>query len=335
MRTALFVLTSALVFAQTGSITGKVVDADGGVVAKTPLEATNTQSKAVFKATTSDKGEYTLSAMPAGTYDVAVNAPDFLYHPYLQHDVRVTVGAPLKLDIRLRDGITLNTLGEDRQALSLMFAIPPPPKGATPRLSNGRPDLSGFWFPNFSDFVPADQGGPPPPDLQAWAAEVRKTRKENEYADVPSAHCLPSGFVAMAGTGKFVHTNSVLVVLTEGDLTRQIFLDGRAHPKEVNPTWLGHSTGRWEGDTLVVDTVGMNDRTWLDQEGSPHSDKIHVVERYSRPDLGHLKLELTVEDPGALNKPWKTVHTMLLNPKDDVQEFVCTENNRDIEHLGN
>jgi hypothetical protein len=333
MRTALFVLIPALVFGQTGSITGKVIDADGGVVGMTPVEATNTQTKATSKAITSKEGGYTLSSLAPGTYDVAVNAPDFLYHPYLQHDIRVTAGTPLKLDIQLRDGITLNTLGEDREALALMFAIPPPPKGAAPRLPNGKPDLSGFWFPNFSDFVPADQGGPPPPDLQAWAAAIRKQRKANEYADVPSAHCLPSGFVASAGAGKFVHTNSVLIVLTEGDLTRQIFLDGRTHPKDLNPTWLGHSVGRWEGDTLVVDTVGMNDRTWLDQEGSPHTDQIHVIERYSRPDLGHLKLELTVEDSGALNKPWKTVHTAVLNPKDDVQEFVCTENNRDLEHI--
>src|SRR5262249_41025836 len=109
MRVACLALMPMVVFAQTGSITGKVVDADGGAVAMTPIKAINTQSKAEFKATTSDKGVYTITTMPPGTYDVSVEAPDFLYHPYIQHDVRVTAGPPVRLDIRMRDGITLNT----------------------------------------------------------------------------------------------------------------------------------------------------------------------------------------------------------------------------------
>ena len=116
--------------------------------------------------------------------------------------------------------------------------------------------------------------------------------------------------------------------------TRQVFLDGHAHPKDLEPTWLGHSIGHWAGDTLVVDSIGFNDKTWLDFDTAyPHTEMLHVVERYRRPDLGHLELEMTIEDPGALQKPWTVMRVSNLDPKDEIMEHICTENNKYAEHL--
>jgi hypothetical protein len=114
---------------------------------------------------------------------------------------------------------------------------------------------------------------------------------------------------------------------------RQIFLDGRSHPKDLQPTWMGHSVGKWEGETLVVDTVGFNDKTWLSLETSPHTEKMHLIERFQRPDLGHLRIELTIDDPEAYAKPWTIRRVSDLAPNEEVQEFICTENNRDVEHM--
>jgi hypothetical protein len=115
---------------------------------------------------------------------------------------------------------------------------------------------------------------------------------------------------------------------------RQIFMDGRGHPKDVNPTWTGHAIGRWEGDTLVVDKVGFNDKTWLDNDGHPHTEMLHIIERYRRPDKGHLEMETTVEDPGTLAKPWTQKRIADLAPGDEeVLEFICNENNRDPDHM--
>ena len=122
-------------------------------------------------------------------------------------------------------------------------------------------------------------------------------------------------------------------MFSEGQFPRQIFLDGRSHPPEPNATWFGHSVGRWNEDTLVVDTIGFNDRSWLDMNGHPHTEMLHVVERYRRPDLGHLELEMIVEDSAALKRPWIIKRTYILDPKDDILEAVCTENEKDALHV--
>jgi hypothetical protein len=122
-------------------------------------------------------------------------------------------------------------------------------------------------------------------------------------------------------------------MLFEGDLPRQVFLDGRGHPKELNPAWLGHSVGHWEDDTLVIETVGFNGRSWLDMAGHPHTEKLRVVERYRRPDLGHLELEITIEDSEALERPWVQKRRSNLVLNEEILEFVCNENERDSQHL--
>jgi hypothetical protein len=126
-----------------------------------------------------------------------------------------------------------------------------------------------------------------------------------------------------------VQTQALLVIIMEGELPRQIFLDGGSHPKDWNPAWLGHSIGHWDGDTLVVDTTGFNDKTWFGGQGptaTPHTEKMHITEGYRRADLGHLEIEVTIEDPDTFIKPWIFKRAAELAPDDEIQEYVCTEN---------
>ena len=112
-----------------------------------------------------------------------------------------------------------------------------------------------------------------------------------------------------------------------------MLLDGRPHPPSVGPSWLGHSVGTWDGDTLVVDAIGFHDRGWLNFDGQPHSDKLHVTERIRRPDLGHLEIEITLDDQGAFRKTWTGTKYATLAPDVELQEYVCSENNKDAAHL--
>jgi hypothetical protein len=114
---------------------------------------------------------------------------------------------------------------------------------------------------------------------------------------------------------------------------RQIFMDGRKHPQDPDPTWYGHSVGRREGDVLIVDTVGFNDKFWFDFVGHPHTEQLHTVERYSRPSLGTLAEEVMIDDPGAYTRPFTVTgsHRILLN--EDLMEYVCQENEKDKKHL--
>ncbi len=133
-----------------------------------------------------------------------------------------------------------------------------------------------------------------------------------------------------------MQTPALVVLLYEQlNLFRQVFLDGRTLSADVNPTWLGYSTGRWDGDTLVVDTRGFNDKTWLDtQKGRPASDALHVVERFRRPRLGALEVVATIDDPKAYARPWTTTtQHFTLQPDTDLLEFVCAEGEKDRAHM--
>src|SRR5213075_82861 len=171
-----------------------------------------------------------------------------------------------------------------------------------------------------------------------WARALQQQREANEHGDDPLARCLPHGVPRINTNGlfpfKIVQTPTLVVILYEQlNLFRQVFLDGRTLSDDVNPTWLGYSTGHWEGDTLVVDTRGFNDKTWLDQVGKPTTDKLHVIERYTRKDFGHMDLEITIDDPGAYTRPWTVKQDLTLLPDTELLEFICNENNRDLEHL--
>jgi len=132
---------------------------------------------------------------------------------------------------------------------------------------------------------------------------------------------------------KLVQTPSLLVMLFEDDTPshRQVFLDGRGHPKDPNPNWMGHSIGHWDGDTLVVETVGFNDESWLDAAGHPHTEKMRIIERLHRVDLGHIDIEITIEDTDTYAKPWVIKRVADLNTKDEIGEYVCID--RDAAHL--
>ena len=211
----------------------------------------------------------------------------------------------------------------------------PAPSGPAPRAKDGKPDLSGIWGPdrNFIyDITSAMKPGDALP-LQPWAADLTKTRMSK---DDPEANCLPTGVPRMAPyPWKIVQTPSLIVFLFEGNIHsyRQIFLDGRSHPKDLDPTWYGDSIGHWEGDTLVVDTIGFNDHFWFDFAGHPHTDKLHITERYRRTDLGHLEDEVTIDDPGAYTKPFKMYGHFPLQPSTEIMEYICNENNQDVGHI--
>jgi hypothetical protein len=211
------------------------------------------------------------------------------------------------------------------------------PTGPAPRTADGKPDLSGNWAPNaIRQNVDLIGSGVDVP-MQPWAEAVYKKHKESLSKDDPEARCLPPGVPRMSTTPypwTIVQTPKLIVIVYEGGahIWRKIFMDGRPHDPNVQQTWLGDSIGHWDGDTLVVDTVGMNDITWIDEAGIPHSDALHVIERISRPDLGHLEIEHTIDDPKTFTKPWKfTTHPTLL--KGELIEYICQENNLDVQHL--
>jgi hypothetical protein len=240
--------------------------------------------------------------------------------------------------------------------------------GPAPRAADGHPDLSGIWqyqrppgtpapapppasaapgTPKTNDIIPLSvrtsqfwnlgasfKDGLP---FQPWAAELHRQRVASNSIDNPDAHCLPLGVMQLHTHGqprKMVQTPGVIVILYEANAgVRQIFTDGRPLPKDAEPWWFGYSTGKWEGDTLVVESVDFRDLGWLDVEGSPLTDSGKIIERYRRPDFGHLEIEVTIDDPKAYTKPWTvTVHQRIMLDTDLI-EFVCQENSKDDPHL--
>jgi hypothetical protein len=209
------------------------------------------------------------------------------------------------------------------------------PTGRAPRLPDGKPDFSGIWTSDnhfITDISEALKKGDRLP-LQPWAL---KAAKERMSKDDPEASCLPTGVPRLAPfPWNIVQTPKYVYFLFEGNIHsyRQIFVDGRKHSADPNPTWYGESIGRYEGDTLVVDTIGFNDKFWFDFAGHPHTEKLHTIERYRRPDLGHLEWETTIDDPGAYTKPFKLYGHATLQSDTDLIEYICQENNKDVIHI--
>ena len=213
---------------------------------------------------------------------------------------------------------------------------PPVPQGPTPRLANGRADFSGVWRPGDIFLIEDISLGLKPGEtvpVNDWSKQVMS---KHFSKDDPEANCLPTGVPRHAPyPWKIVETPPYIYFLFEGNIHsyRQIFMDGRAHPKDPNPTWYGHSVGKWEGDTLVVDSVGFNDKFWFDFVGHPHTEQLHTIERYTRKDLGTLLEEVTIDDPGAYTKPFTIYASHRLLPGDELMEYICQENQRDTQHL--
>jgi hypothetical protein len=335
MRLALLFLLCFAVWGQdalpgndSAAIAGKIVDEFSIPVAGASVVAKNSAGRE-FKATANATGEYTLDKLAPGVYRVTVTM--ITMKEFDQKDFAVKTGMTSSLDVILHQN-GHGTLGDGDRFTATVYsqAAKAPPSGPTPRLANGKPDLSGFWVRTDDDPPSAEQ--PRQPDLLPWAQAVRNERQASQLRDHPFARCLPSGVITRAGEGKFVHTPTFLAILFTEDPPRQIFLDGRPHPDDPNPSWLGHSIGHWEGDTLVVDTVGFNAVAWYGG-GQPSTEKLHVIERFTRTDLGHLETEITIEDPAVLRSPWTQKYKASLDPRHDIEEFICTENNKDPEHM--
>src|SRR5580693_7372784 len=211
----------------------------------------------------------------------------------------------------------------------------PVPAGKTPRTADGKPDLSGVWsFEHnfiYDISVLLDKGEKLP--LQPWAEKVTK---EHMSKDDPEANCLPTGVPRQNPyPWRIMMSPDLIVFLYEGNIHsyRQIFMNRKEHPKDPNPTWYGDSIGHWDGDTLVIDTVGFNDKFWFDFAGHPHTEKLHTIERYRRPDLGHLEWETTIDDSGAYTKPFTLYGHATLQTDTDLMEYICQENNVDVSHI--
>lgn len=317
---------AAFAQSRTGAIEGTVRNPTGGPQSGASVQARNTASGAVFKSAASSSGAYTVSNLPPGAYDVSVSVPALT--PFNHKNLAVQAGQTARLDIRLQETTQLSTLGEDTTAVSTDMHRHHPPSGPTPRTFDGKPDLSGVWW------SPATVD-PGKPEFLAWAQKVADERTGNLRKDTPQAYCLPSAVTRIGPLYEFVQSKNIIVEISDDDSPgfHQIYVDGRGHPEDPNPQWYGDSIGHWEGDTLVVDRVAFDERVWLDQGGHPHTDKLHVTERYRRPDLGHLETEITVEDPGTLAKPWTMKRVSELAPSERIYEFICPEDNKDVAHL--
>jgi hypothetical protein len=208
--------------------------------------------------------------------------------------------------------------------------------GPAPRTADGKPDLSGVWgYAGYTSDIAKDYDVGTVP-MTALAEKLFKERQANEGIYDPEARCLPTGVPRRDPyPSKILQQPNLVAILFEGSMHsyRQIFLDRKEHPNDPQPTWFGDSIGHWEGDTLVVDTVGFNGKTWLDLAGHPTSEQLHVVERYSRPQYGELRLDITIEDPVMYTKPWNVTERMPLMAGQELIEYVCAENERDVRHL--
>jgi hypothetical protein len=219
------------------------------------------------------------------------------------------------------------------------LATPDIAKGPVPRMPDGHPDLSGPWVGGGSNNDIEKDGGLKPGELplQPWAKALRDRRKEE---DEPYLYCTPMSVPRVNPyPWRFVQSitanglGTIYVLHENGDAgaVRKIFMDGRKHPPadDLLPTWWGHSIGHWEGDTLVVDTVGYNDKFWFDSRGTPHTTQLHTIERYTRTDYGTLINEFTLDDPGALEHPVQLKFTAhAAPPGSELMEVVGTENNQ-------
>ncbi|HEY2843971.1 MAG TPA: hypothetical protein VGJ09_09980 [Bryobacteraceae bacterium] len=210
-----------------------------------------------------------------------------------------------------------------------------------PRTSQGKPDLSGLWEPasggadkQFLDIAAEVKGGLP---FQSWAADLVKARRAAENKDDPDGHCQPLGLVKMhlhPYPRRMVQVPGLTLILFERDTNyRQIFMDGRPLPVDPEPSFNGYSTAKWDGDTLVVESAGFKDGLWLDISGTPLTDAAKVTERFRRPTFGKLEIDITVDDAKAYTKPWSIRVNQSLAVDQEMLEFVCLENEKDVPHL--
>ena len=208
-----------------------------------------------------------------------------------------------------------------------------------PRTADGHPDLSGLWnkiSPKYSRNIAADLK---PGEVQPWAETLVQKRKEDLGKDYMNVLCVPLGPAYSTdadSTGaemiKIIQTPGLILILNPDLTYRQIFMDGRALEAAPNPSWMGYSVGRWDGDALVVESFGFNDRTWLDHDGHPHTEALRMTERYRRRDFGNLDLDVTLSDPAAYTRPWTVAVRAELAADTEMIEWVCNEKSSEVQH---
>jgi hypothetical protein len=220
-----------------------------------------------------------------------------------------------------------------------------------PRTAGGRPDLLGVWTakaggantpqgastisPQVLNIGDGVAGGLP---YQPWARALKDAREAENAKDLPSTRCLPLGPVLAhtypTNPTKMIQAPGLVVILNERDFTyRQIFTDGRPLPVDPNPSWYGYSSGKWNGDVLVVETNGLRDGLWLDARGTPITEGAKMTEKFHRVNLGSLDIEVTIDDPKAYTRPWTVTLHQALMVDTELLEFVCLENEKDVHHL--
>jgi hypothetical protein len=219
-----------------------------------------------------------------------------------------------------------------------------------PRTADGKPDLSGIWTlearcppdgcidyppaPEFLDFGAKLEGGLP---YQPWAADLVKERSAQFGRDDPVGFCRPPGalrILTFPPPRKIIQLPGLVVILSERDVTyRQLFADGRPSPTDPEPSWNGYSTGKWEGDTFVVETNGLKDGIWLDRKGSPMTDAAKVTEKFRRVNYGRLEIEVTVNDVKAYTRPWKVTLNQVILLNTELLDYHCLDNEKDAKHL--
>jgi hypothetical protein len=210
-------------------------------------------------------------------------------------------------------------------------------KAPAPRTADGHPDLSGMWRPETNayrfDVIQdlKDESIFRPAAEAIFLQRVKDFRRQD-----PVTNCLPGGPTEMVNsTYRIIQSPSVIGLLYEGGMGRyrQIYMDGRTLPKDPNPTWMGYSVGHWEGDTLVVESSGFNDRTWLDRAGHPHSESLRVKETFRRTDFGHMQFQITLDDPETFTKPLTISLAVNYDADSDMLETVCNESDRNRVHM--
>jgi hypothetical protein len=204
-----------------------------------------------------------------------------------------------------------------------------------PRLPDGKPDLNGVWerpfVPDMTKNGKNQQGMAVLPFTPAYAEKFKSYDPAKfDY----TGHCLPQGLTRQMNSPfplRIVQTPKIVTILYEAwNVFEIIYADGRDHPKDWDPNWIGHQIGKWEGDMFIVDSTGFNEKTNLDTVGHPHSDALHVIERFQRIDDKSMAYEVTIDDPKAYTKPWKNTRTFTLRPDWEVMEYSCEENNKDV-----
>ena len=256
----------------------------------------------------------------------------------------------MKNDTLIRNLLLVFSLALSAQAQWIKLPLPGTPRtkdgkpnltAPAPRAPDGHPDLGGIWISSRVYTNPSGAGlarymppGSKVPMLPAAQKQFEELTKFGDAAD-PSERCLPDGVPShmLPLPIKIIQTPAVIVTLFEEfNVFRQIFTDGRKLPVTPNPAWFGYSVAHWEKATLVVESAGFNDQTYLDGEGLPHSEDLRIVERYSRPDFGHLKIEFTFTDAKHYSQPWSATIPFDLMPDTELMDHIC-ENEKDLAHM--